>query len=235
MNNIRVVLLEDDDALRESLTEILNLSGISTDSAENAITFYQLINTSHFDVAIIDIGLPDQSGLKVAEFLRQKTAMGIILLTAKSAIEDRIEGYHCGADHFFVKPANTQELIAAIQALYTRLTETQSLASQAPGRWCLDKTAWQLICPDGSEIKMTAKEMLFMETLMREPGKHIARKDLMHRLSYPMNEYGSRSMDAMLRRLRKKAEMSLDKSIPIQTIRTVGYCFSSSATILNDH
>ena len=72
-----------------------------------------------------------------------------------------------------------------------------------------------------------------METLMKQSGENISRETLIKTLKYPLNEYGSRSMDAMLLRLRKKCEKILQKSIPVQTVRTIGYCFSSSAIILN--
>lgn len=232
MNDINVVLVEDENSLRESLSELLELSGILVDGVGTAMAFYQTINTVRFDVAIVDIGLPDQSGLKIVEFLRENTNMGIILLTARGSIADRVEGYNCGADHFFVKPVECKELIAAIKNLHARLIKNVTESNKDIRRWCLDKTSWKLICPEGREVKMTSKEMLFMETIMDEAGTNITREKLMHFLSYPSTEYGSRSMDAMLRRLRKKCEDQLHKTVPVQTVRTVGYCFSSPAIIL---
>jgi len=232
MNDINVVLVEDENSLRESLSELLELSGISVNAVGTAMEFYQVINTDGFDVAIVDIGLPDQSGLKIVEFLRENTNMGVILLTARGSIADRVEGYNCGADHFFIKPVDCKVLIAAIKNLHTRLVNNESKSNKNIKRWCLDKTSWKLICPEGYEVKMTSKEMLFMETIMDEAGKNIAREKLMHFLAYPSTEYGSRSMDAMLRRLRKKCEEELNKTIPVQTVRTIGYCFSSPAIIL---
>ncbi|MFK5947298.1 MAG: response regulator transcription factor [Methylococcales bacterium] len=235
MNDIHVVLVEDEDPLRDSLSELLELSGILVDGARTAIEFYQLINTVRFDVALIDIGLPDQSGLKIVEFLRKNTTMGIILLTARGAIADRIKGYNCGADHFFVKPVDSKELIAAIKSLHTRLITNTSKNENNVDNWCLDKISWKLICPEGLAVKMTSKEMLFMQIVMAQAGQNISRETLMECLKYPLNEYGSRSMDSMLRRLRKKCEEKLLKTLPIQTVRTVGYCFSSPAIILDGH
>jgi len=232
MNDINVVLVEDENSLRESLSELLELSGILVTGVGTAMEFYQAINTKCFDVAIVDIGLPDQSGLKIVEFLRENTNMGIILLTARGAIADKVEGYNCGADHFFVKPIESKVLIAAIKNLHARLVNNDTKSNKDIKRWCLDKTSWKLICPEGHEVKMTSKEMLFLETIMDAAGKNIAREKLMHFLAYPSTEYGSRSMDAMLKRLRKKCEDELHKTVPIQTVRTVGYCFSSPAIIL---
>jgi DNA-binding response OmpR family regulator len=98
--------------------------------------------------------------------------------------------------------------------------------------WSLDKSSWKLISPEGLSMKLTAKEISFMNILMSQAGKNISRQTLLEALTYPSNEYGNRSMDAMLRRLRKKAEQELHKPLPIQTIHAVGYCFSSPATFL---
>ena len=233
MNDIHVILVEDEVLLRDSLSEMLELSGIMVDGVGTAMELYQVINTVTFDVAVVDIGLPDQSGLKIVEFLRKNTSTGIILLTAKGTLSDRVEGYNCGADHFFVKPVDSKELIAAIHSLHGRLVNHDKKITKDISRWRLDKSSWKLVCPEGREVKMTAKEMLFMETLMAQAGETISREVLIKILNYPLDEYGSRSMDAMLRRLRKKCEQSLDNSIPVQTVRTLGYCFSSAAIILN--
>ena len=107
MSDVNVILVEDDIDLRDSLVEMLELSGFYTEGVGSAQEFYQALNTVRYDVAVIDLGLPDQSGLKVVEFLRDKTNMGIIILTARTSLNDRILGYDCGADHFFSKPVDT--------------------------------------------------------------------------------------------------------------------------------
>jgi len=232
MKKINVILVEDDDVFRDCLAEMLELSDISVGGVNCAMDFYQAINTNQYDVAIIDIGLPDRSGLRLVEFLRENSNVGIILLSGLSAIENRVEGYNCGADHFFVKPVDSIELIAAINSLYARLSESPAVPEDKIGHWSLDKTSWKLASPDGHEVKMTAKEMIFMDALMSCAGKNITRQALSDTLNYPADDYGNRSMDAMVRRLRKKSAQELDEHLPVQTVHAVGYCFSSPAIVL---
>ncbi len=232
MSEIHALLVEDDNSLRECLAELLELSGIMTDGVNCAMACYQALNTKRYDIAIIDEGLPDQSGLRIVEFLHENTNIGIILLTASGSVTDRIEGYNKGADHFFVKPIRSAELAAAIKSLNARLLKNTTQIKSDIINWYLDKTSWNLICPEGNEVKMTAKEMAFMNELMSSAGKNISRQSLLKTLEYPANEYGSRSMDSMLRRLRKKAKQVLYKPLPIQTVHSVGYCFSSPAILL---
>ena len=232
MNKINVILVEDDDAFRNYLVEIIELSDISADGVNCAMDFYQAINTVKYDVAVIDIGLPDQSGLRIVEFLRENSNIGIILLSGLSSASNRVEGYNCGADHYFVKPVESKELIAAIRNLHTRLIETSPEPEQNIGRWTLDKTSWKLACPEGREVKMTSKEMTFMAALMSCAGENVSRQTLNEILNYPSDEYGNRSMDAMVRRLRKKSAQELQENLPVQTVHAIGYCFSSPAIVL---
>jgi len=232
MSEINVILIEDDPDLRESLVNIFELSGFYVDAVSCAIDFYKTLNVIRYDVAIIDIGLPDQSGLRIVEFLREKTGLGIIILTAFSTISDRVVGYESGADHYFSKPVNSFELIAAIKSLHSRMAGQLPLINNEE-YWRLEKSSWKLVCPEGKSIKLTAKEMGFLSPLMQQPSDTISRITLMHELNYPNDEYGSRSMDSLLRRLRKKVADEMQKELPVQTIRSTGYCFSASAIIMS--
>lgn len=231
MSEINIILIEDDSNLRESLLKIFELSGFYVDAVSCAMDFYQTLNVIRYDVAIVDLGLPDQSGLRIVEFLREKTGLGIIILTALNTISNRVEGYECGADHYFSKPVNSFELIAAIKNLHDRM------AGQLPhiinsNSWRLEKSSWKLASPEGKSIKLTAKEMGFLNPLMQQPSEVISRMELMYELNYPNDEYGSRSMDSLLRRLRKKVTNEMQIELPVQTIRSTGYCFSASAVIM---
>ncbi|MBW6453241.1 MAG: response regulator transcription factor, partial [Methyloprofundus sp.] len=179
MTDINVILVEDDDGLRESLAEVLELSGFHVDAVNCAMAFYQTLNLISYDVALVDIGLPDQSGLEIVEFLREKTRLGIILLTAKSTVADRVLGYESGADHYFVKPVDSFELMAVIRNLYGRRVEQLPSVSEMT-HWCLERSTWKLICPEGSDIKLTAKEMKLLNRLMQQPGECVMRSQLLN-------------------------------------------------------
>lgn len=234
MNEINVILVEDDNSFRTCLSELLELSGISTKGVGCAMEFYQAINAGAYDVAIIDIGLPDQSGLRIVEFLRENSNVGIILLSGHAQASDRVEGYNCGADHYFVKPVETSELVGAIRNLHERLLSIppDDKHESDIGEWSLDKISWILTSPEGRQVNMTAKEMTFMAALMNCAGENVSRQTLNEMLDYQSSEYGNRSMDAMVRRLRKKSAQELQEHLPVQTIHAIGYCFSSPATVL---
>jgi len=231
MSEINVIVLEDDSDLRESLVNMLELSGFYVDSVGCAMDFYQILNAVRYDVAIIDIGLPDQSGLTIIEFLRENTGLGVIVLTAKSTISDRVLGYDSGADHYFTKPADGFELVAAIKSLHNRMAGQLPVLS-AIDSWRLEKSTWQLVSPEGKAIKLTAKEMSFLNLLMRHHGDCVTRAQLILELGYSGDEYGNRAMDSLLRRLRKKVLDGLYLELPVQTVRSAGYCFSARAIIL---
>ncbi len=125
MNNptFKIIFVEDDQDLRESIVQYLEDDGISMTAIGTAHEFISCLDSDTFDVAIIDVGLPDLSGYVLAEYARLKTDLGIIMLTARGKIEARVQGYLAGADLYLVKPVDMNELLAAITNLAKRRTE----------------------------------------------------------------------------------------------------------------
>ena len=212
---------------------MLELSGFYADGRGSAQEFYQALNAVRYDVAIVDLGLPDQSGLKVVEFLREKTNMGIIILTARSSINDRMLGYDCGADYFFSKPVDTLELVAAIKNLHSRLVGSLPNIDDALECWRLNKSSWRLASPDGRDIELTSKELQFLDILMQQANENITRQYVLDILGYSEDTYGSRSLDSLVKRLRKKVESTLELELPVRTVHAVGFCFSAPCHILS--
>lgn len=228
----KVIVVEDDLNLRESLLECLELAGLEVDVTGSAIEFYQALNCASYDVAVVDIGLPDQSGYEVVDFIRRNTKLGVIILTARSSIEDRVKGYDAGADLYLVKPVDCRELAAAIRNLADRSSSLAKNIPKSTNPWVLDKMQWRLATPVGIEVKLTAKEMQLLEILVTAAGQAVSREQLMAALEYDsQDQYGNRALDAMVGRLRKKIEETVGHDAPIQTIHGVGYCFSASTTL----
>ncbi|MBV5303706.1 MAG: response regulator transcription factor [Chlorobium sp.] len=117
----RLIIVEDDRYFRADISEYLTLDGYDITGAGSAQEFYALLYTGHYALAIIDIGLPDQSGLVVAEYVRANTDMRIIMLTAHSSAAERVAGYKAGADIYMVKPVDCSELSASIATLFERM------------------------------------------------------------------------------------------------------------------
>lgn len=232
-DKVRVIIVEDNRDLRESIVECLNLAGLDAGGVGSCLEFYRALAESSFSVAVVDVGLPDQSGYVLAEYIRKNTAMGVIILTARDAVEDRVQGYNSGADLYMVKPVDCRELAAAITNLAVRLGDRipETGRTMAPESWHLVRPSWRLVPPAGSAIPLTAKEMQFMECLALSPGKPVRRDTILAALGYRDDEYANRAMDSLVRRLRRKIEEGLCLPSPIKTIHAVGYCFSAPIVI----
>lgn len=222
----RIIIVEDDPDLRELLQESLSLNGFEVRCAGSALEFYQTLAMGSFDIAIIDIGLPDLSGLDIAAQLRSRMSIGIIVLTALNAVEDRVQGFEAGADLYFSKPVNCRELIAAIGNLARRIQSAAESSGAAPGAWGLDRVSWSLHSPDDKEIPLTSAEMRLVETLLEVAGTTVPHRRLYDALGYGEVE-GRANLEALVRRLRRKIEFSTGVRAPIRTVHGQGYLFSA--------
>jgi DNA-binding response OmpR family regulator len=228
-----VILVEDDTDLRESIAEYLTLSGVAVTGVGSCLECYTALKGATFNVAVVDISLPDQSGFVLTEYLRINSNLSIIILTARETLEDRINGYSSGADLYLVKPVDARELLAAIKSLAKRqhLEQKTPLTLSKGGTWQLHRDSWTLDAPDGSNVELTAKEFRFLEALIKIPEKPVGRDHLIHLLGYSDDEYASRAMDSLVRRIRRKIEECTHLPSPIKTVHSIGYCFTSSAVI----
>ena len=232
-----LILVEDDEAFRKTLVRILNMKGYSVKGVGSACEFYREIMLAKYDLAILDIGLPDQSGLVIAEYLRKNTCMRIVMLSGHTMIEDRIEGYKSGADVYLHKPVNFRELTASIEYLLKRgvveevvVEEVVPLGSRSVREsWRLVSTEWALYYPLGERVKLTSKEYEFLSYIALQERQIATRKQLLKVLEYPYNQNGGRALESLVHRLRKKtagAEQS-----PIRTAHGTGYCFLPALSI----
>lgn len=230
MNNIRILLVEDDNDLRESVEECLTLAGYDIKGVSSGMDCYRALGDSTYDITIIDLGLPDQDGFILAEYVRNNTAMKVIILTARNSVDDRIRGYGAGADLYLVKPVDYRELTAAISSLGERISPAQEPRGSSGDKWFLSRDKWQLVAPDGTVIPLTGREIHFVDALLATPGKPVKRETIIEHLGYSDIEYASRAMDSLVRRLRRKIEHSTSCEPPIRTVHAIGYCFSALVT-----
>ncbi len=222
-----ILLVEDDVDLRNSLTQYLTMAGFAVTGVGSCLECYAALPTSNFSVAVVDVSLPDQSGLVLAEYLRANTNLKIIILTALERLEDRLRGYSAGAHNYFVKPVECQELLAAIISLVPT-TGQDSPAAVPPGKgtWQLLLKSWQLVIPSGEAILLTSLELQLLELLALSPGKVVTRNTLLTGLYDRNDEHSGRALDSLVRRLRAKIVNCAHPS-PIKTAHAVGLCFSA--------
>jgi len=230
---IRVIIVEDDTDLRESMETFLSMSGFSVDGVGTCREFYRSLDTTPYDIAVLDIGLPDQSGIILAEYLHNNTTMGIIMLTARDSNEDKLKGYDAGADIYLTKPVDSRLLASAITNLAARLqprTCEPPRAAQTPS-WLLNQNSWTLLTPAGDPIALTALEYNFMTIMAQSPGAPVSRADLIQKLYSRSDDYTSKALDAMIYRLRSKVMAASNLAIPVKSVHFQGYCFTAPLTI----
>lgn len=233
----KILIVEDNKDLRETMVEFLEFSGFDVTSAQSAAEFYNVVTKGGWCVVVVDIGLPDQSGFTLVEYLRSNTNVRVIILTANDSLDDKVKGYGLGADLYLVKPIDCRELAAAISSLAQRhvnglatpmapslnITSTQVSANI----WKLESVTWSLITPDGVRISLTAKEQQFFDCFDEGDGSIAEREYLLGQLYQRSDEYTSRSLDSLVRRLRIKIMQATHLDVPIKTIHAVGYCFTA--------
>jgi len=240
VNGKRVIIVEDDRDFRESIVEYFELSGLDVTGVASALEFYKSISSQKFHLVILDIGLPDQNGLVLAEFIRNNTDMRIVMLTANSAVESRITAYKSGADIYLTKPVDFSELSASVYSILGRLDRQLSAGlemkkveptlKKEQKHWRLICSNWTLHSPAGDEIKLTSKEFDLIQILASFNNSVVLRQDILKTLDYEQNDFGNRALVALVNRLRSKHE-KLNFKCPVKTVHGSGYCFSAPIII----
>ncbi|CAO1667530.1 Transcriptional regulator [Halomonas sp. NYA30] len=220
---MKLLLLEDDDLLAESLAESLKDNGYLVDLAASLKAAKSLMATEHYKLAILDVGLPDGSGLDLlAQWRRQKRDTPILILTARDTWEDKVIGLETGADDYLTKPFHEAELMARLKALLRRQSGQLSPVITLNGV-SLDE-AGQRVCLEGETWRsLTATEFRLLRYLMLHPDRIHSKEQLLEQL-YALDQDAAAPnlVEVYIARLRRY----LGKSV-IQTRRGQGYFFAS--------
>jgi len=220
---MRLLLLEDDNTLRESLAGKLAEAGFAVEQAADGKEGLYCALEYPIDLAIIDLGLPQVSGL---EIIREARAQGksypILILTARDRWQDKVDGLDAGADDYVVKPFQFEEVIARVNALLRRSGGWAS-SEMVAGPVSLDLTRQEVKVHD-APVELTSFEYKILEYLMVRAGQVISKTELTERLYDQDFERDSNVIEVFVGRLRKKLDP--DNSInPIETLRGRGYRF----------
>lgn len=215
----QVILLEDEPVLREELTEFLQGHGHAVTVANTVAEFMQRFKPQQHQVAVIDRGLPDGDGLDlILRMRRNGLRLGVIILTARAASQDKVDGLIGGADHYLPKTTDLGELAATIAALARRLDV------QEQPRWLLQASPRQLTPPDQPPITLSAQDYLVLKALALG-GESVSREAIVQALGADYFDYDMRRLDTQMRRLRRKVEEACGLELPVSTLRGVGYSF----------
>ncbi len=218
---MRLLLAEDERELRRALTVILEKSGYVVDAAEDGEMAQYLLSCNEYDLAILDIMMPKVDGLTVLRGIRADgSGLPVLLLTAKSEIDDRVEGLDAGANDYLTKPFAAKELLARIRAL-TRTSPGVAAQGLSFGDLRLDADGSRLVCGEES-VELSPREYAMMEVLVRAGDHRVSTEEFLRRVWGGDADVEANVVWVNLSNLRKKlARVGSTTSIRAQ--RNVGY------------
>ena len=221
---MRLLVIEDDATLRQSLAARLADGGFAVEQAGDGKEGLYFALEYPIDLAIVDLGLPEMSGLDIIRELREQgKTYPVLILTARDRWEDKVAGLEAGADDYVVKPFHVEEVTARVNALLRRSGGWASSVMKA-GPVSLDMSRQELKV-EGSSIELTSFEYKIIEYLMVRAGQVVSKTELTERLYDQDFERDSNVIEVFIGRLRKK--MDPDNTInPIETLRGRGYRFA---------
>jgi DNA-binding response OmpR family regulator len=186
-----------------------------------------MLETQQVDMIVLDLNLPDVSGETIAAEVRSRSALPILMLTAKSSEADRIRGLELGADDYLTKPFSPRELVLRVQAVLRRSQTTATATSDAPasfgaGSLIIDEARHTLIVRQRS-VELTPTEWALLIALAGTPGRVFSRAELINRLrGYEFDGY-ERTVDSHVKNLRRKIEVDPHEPIIVETVLGAGY------------
>ena len=218
---MKVLLIEDDRKIASFVKKGLGEQGLVVDSCDDGDEGYFLATTQAYDVIVLDIMLPGRDGLSILRNLREmKNTVPVILLTARSALNERLEGLNLGADDYLCKPFFVEELVARIHAL-TRRSSGETLNLLQCGALVVNRISREVRVGENS-IDLTAREFSLLELLMRSPNRVFTRTQILEHVWGYHFDPQTNVVDVYIRRLRNKVNVAPGAQF-IETIRGVGY------------
>lgn len=217
---LRVLVIEDEKLLADSIKSLLSKKGFEVDIAYDGERGYEYAELGIYDLIILDIMIPKMDGYEIAKKIRAKRiGTPILILTAKSELEDRIAGLNSGADYYLTKPFDTRELLACINALLRRLgAQVDELKY---GNTSLDLSSAMLICGDNT-VRLSAKEFDILRYLFQAAGKILPKEMILTKVWGYDTEAVENHVEVYIGFLRKKLS-SIGSNVRIETARRLGY------------
>jgi two-component system, OmpR family, response regulator MprA len=217
----RILLVDDDKSLRRAIGRAFELEGYDVDVAEDGVQALTIFedDVEAPDLVVLDILMPNLDGLTTCRAIRTTSRVPILLLTARGAVEDRVEGLEAGADDYLAKPFALVELIARVRALLRRSSFDEDVARYADLE--LDR-AERRVRRGGRELELTRIEFALLELLMSHPRKVLSRERIFADVWGYDPAFASNSLEVYIGYLRRKTEAAGERRL-IQTVRGIGY------------
>ena len=213
-----ILVVDDDNEIRSLVKQYLNQNNFLVTTAKSAEDAAQKIDIIKFDLIVLDIMMPGKSGLEFIKENKNKLKTPVILLTAKGAASERVEGLELGADDYLPKPFEPKELILRIKNILNKTKSKNIKRVVKFGNVKLDLSK-HLILKDKKEFKINNTEKTILEVMINSPGKSFSRDEI----GKIINLEKERSIDVIITRLRKKIEIDPKNPKYLQTLRGEGY------------
>jgi two-component system phosphate regulon response regulator OmpR len=228
--DLHLLIVDDDQRIRELLQKYLMRNGFLVSIAQDAAQAKRLLRGLSFDLIVLDVMMPEQDGLSLTRELRDSMDTPILLLTARSETEDRISGLEAGADDYLPKPFEPKELLLRIHAILRRVPE-QSEIDNLPklivlGQARYDVQKGELWAAD-LQIRLTGTEAQLMRIFAKSVGQPISRAALVSQMGRDQGQAQDRAIDVQITRLRRKIEANPKEPRYLQTVRGAGYMLAS--------
>lgn len=229
----KILLVEDDPDLSGTISDYLSDEGMDVERAADGASARRRLARGGFDLVIVDLGLPDESGLDLTRHVRSTTQAGIVILTGRGDPVDRVVGLEVGADDYLGKPVHLRELLARIRSVLRRTTASAGTPPAtgdtilAFAEWTLDCGRRKLMKATGLDITLSAAEFELLRVLALHAQRVLSRDQLLdmtrHRSAGPFD----RSIDVMVGKLRRKIEDNPREPTLIKTVHGAGYVLAA--------
>jgi len=225
----RILIVEDESSFSEALSFLLSKEGFEVTIAETGRAALEKFRAQTFDLILLDLMIPEVSGIEVCRSIRTTSSVPIIMLTAKDSEIDKVVGLELGADDYVTKPYSSRELVARIKAVLRRGSldeQSQDAGIHVAGNIRMDIER-HLVTVNGLAVSLPLKEFELLEFLIRNEGRVLTRGQLIDRV-WGGDYYGdTKTLDVHIKRLRSKIEADPANPVLIQTIRGLGYKFEA--------
>ncbi len=235
-----ILIVDDHQSIRDSLSTYLSKFGFEVDVAENGREMRERLNARTFSLIVLDVMLPGENGLSLCRYVSEQLAIPVIILTAAGELADRVAGLEMGADDYVVKPFEARELVARIRSVLRRCRPTaiftgknihnHTHSSITFSGWTLNLTTRSLCDANGQEVSISTAEFHLLQAFVDNANRVLSREQLLNLTRKHDSFTFDRSIDSQVSRLRKKLEADPRHPRLIRTVRGDGYVLTTMTT-----
>ncbi|MBF0515987.1 MAG: response regulator transcription factor [Nitrospirae bacterium] len=216
---LHVIVVEDDEQLCDIMVTGLTYLGFGVVGVGDGKALDAAAAQTPPDVVVLDLGLPGEDGIEIINRLRRTSDCGVVVVTARGRLDDRLKGLRQGADHYFVKPVDLRELAAVITNLGQRLAPPRA-------KWIFIEKKSQLVTPNAVAVSLTSNECIVLSLFAANPGINIQRRRFFEKLDYLDDHSSNLRLEALFSRLRSKVhEADPGCRLPVAARHSQGYAF----------